>query len=77
MDKKEFYKLIAEDVKKIVKKHINEATGQVTWEITIKEVDKKEPFKTTHIGNLTKKEVVDFFGLEEPDVEWYKVEQVD
>lgn len=27
-------------------------------------------------GNKTRREIIEFFGLEEPDVEWYTIEEV-
>lgn len=36
----------------------------------------REPSSTTHEGFKTPEELVEFFGLNEPDVEWYKIEEV-
>lgn len=32
--------------------------------------------ETTYSGPLSKEEVVEFFGLDKGDVEWYEVEEV-
>lgn len=48
-----------------------------SWEVRFKEVGHK-PSSTTHTGYLqTEKEVVDFFGLEEDDIEWYEIEEIE
>lgn len=44
------------------------------FEITIKEVGREHPIKTSYVGDVTYKYLVDFFGLENPDVEWYGIE---
>lgn len=49
-----------------------------TWKATIKEVGSERLLTPTYTGeNVTKKFLVDFFGLENPDVEWYKIERVE
>lgn len=48
-----------------------------TWKITY--IDSKSRGKkctTFHQGNLSKEAIIEFFGLNEPDVEWYEVEEV-
>ncbi len=47
------------------------------YEITTKEVGRERPIKTTYIGDRDRKYLIDFFGLEKPDVEWYKIELID
>ncbi len=44
------------------------------YEITTKEVGREKPIKTTYIGDRDRRYIIDFFGLEQPDVEWYKIE---
>lgn len=44
------------------------------FEITTKEVGREQPIKTDFFGDVTHKYLVDFFGLEEPDVEWYRLD---
>lgn len=49
-----------------------------TWAATIKEVSSEHLLTPTYTGeNVTKKFLVDFWGLENPDVEWYKIERVE
>lgn len=47
------------------------------YEITTKEVGREKPIKTTYIGDRDRRYIIDFFGLEQPDVEWYKIELID
>ncbi len=47
------------------------------YEITTKEVGRERPIKTTYIGDRDRKYLIDFFGLEQPDVEWYTIELLD
>jgi len=52
---------------------------QVTWQATIKEKGQPHPLKPTYTGDsndVTREFLIDFWGLEEPDVEWYKLEQI-
>lgn len=72
-----------------IKKHINDISFEeilsqlplqinesYTWNVKFKEVGRRES-ETSHTGNLkSKKEVADFFGLYEPDIEWFKIELV-
>lgn len=43
------------------------------WKIEYIEVGSDRKRITTHTGNLTKSEVIEFFGLNGSDVEWYEV----
>lgn len=45
------------------------------YEITIKEVGRPNPLKTSLSGNKTRQQVIEWFGLENPDVEWYTIEE--
>lgn len=48
-----------------------------TWKATIKEVGSEHLLTPTYTGkNVTKKFLVEFWGLENSDVEWYKLERV-
>ncbi len=44
------------------------------YEITTQEVGREKPIMTSFIGDRDRKYIIDFFGLEQPDVEWYKIE---
>lgn len=46
------------------------------FEIKFKEVGSDRIGTTTHIGTKSKEEVIEFFGLEGDDVEWYEIEEV-
>ena len=46
------------------------------WKVEYKEVGRDKIFETTHWGDLSKSEVVEFFGLDEPDVTWYRVTEI-
>lgn len=46
------------------------------WKVTVKERGSKHPIATTHNGNLYKNGVIDFFGLHNSDVEWYRIEEI-
>lgn len=46
------------------------------YRITYKEVGKPKPDTTYYTGNKTEAQVIEFFGLDEPEVEWYKVELI-
>lgn len=46
------------------------------WRITIKEVGRQHLIHTSHIGSLQYAEVIAFFGLNNPDVEWYEVKEI-
>lgn len=48
---------------------------RVTWKVTIKEVMMEQPIVTRHSGYLTYQEVKAFFGCDQPDVEWYRIEE--
>ena len=46
------------------------------YKIYFREAGKKHIGETTYSGPLSKEEVVEFFGLDKGDVEWYEVEEV-
>lgn len=43
------------------------------YKITVKETN-GQVCHPEFRGNKTRREIIEFFGLEEPDVEWYKIE---
>lgn len=45
------------------------------WEITIKEVGRELPIHTKRNGYYDLDDIRDYFGLEEPDVEWYTINE--
>ena len=47
----------------------------MTYRITIKEVGKETPTVTYYDGEINERGLIAFFGLEEPDVEWYTIEE--
>ena len=46
------------------------------YKIYFRETGKKHIGETTYSGPLSKEGVIDFFGLDGDDVEWYEVEEV-
>lgn len=46
------------------------------YKIIYKEIGKPKPGTTYYTGYKTEAQVIEFFGLNEPDVEWYKVELI-
>lgn len=46
-----------------------------TWEITIKEVGNPHLLHPSYTGDVDRDFIIEFFGLNEPDVEWYKIEE--
>lgn len=46
------------------------------WKVEYIETGRKGTRSTTHTGNLSKEEVIEFFGLNEPDIEWYNVYEI-
>lgn len=47
------------------------------WKVTIKEVAMELPIHTEYHGHYDLNDVREHFGLEDPDVEWYKIEDKD
>lgn len=45
-----------------------------TWKATIKERDCNHLLTPTYIGNVDREFLINFWGLNESDVEWYKLE---
>ena len=44
--------------------------------VTIKEIGHEKPVVTEFFGDIDRRKVVEFYGLEEPDVEWYRIEEL-
>lgn len=47
--------------------------GYETYEVEIKEVDNDSILRPTFTGYADIEYIIEFFGLENPDVEWYKI----
>ena len=50
-------------------------TNMKKWKVTIKEVMCEKPITTYYHGDVDYKFVKEFFGCDQPDVEWYKIEE--
>lgn len=46
------------------------------FKITVKERTTRQILTPEYIGNASREQVIQFFGLEEPDIEWYKIEEI-
>lgn len=47
------------------------------WKVTIKEVGNPNPIESYFYGVSTYDKIKEFYGCEEPDVEWYNIEEED
>lgn len=47
----------------------------VTWQATIKERGNDHILTPTYTGDVDKEFLIEFWGLNNPDVEWYKLEK--
>lgn len=45
------------------------------YNVTIKEVDNPNLLHPSYTGDVDRDFIIKFFGLNEPDVEWYKIEE--
>lgn len=45
------------------------------WKVTVKEYGKDNLLHPSVSGNYTEEQVIAFLGLNEPDVEWYTIEE--
>ena len=45
------------------------------WNVTIKEFGNPHPISTCYYGDVNYLFVRDFFGCQEPDVEWYEIKE--
>ena len=46
-----------------------------SYKVTVKEVGRMAPLTTEYVGSKDRQEVIEFFGLDKPDVEWYELEE--
>lgn len=46
------------------------------YKITYKEIGRPTPKTTYYSGDKSEAYIIKFFGLDEPEVEWYKVELI-
>lgn len=46
------------------------------WKIRLKERGADHVLTPEYIGYHDREEVIEFFGLENPEVEWYEIEEV-
>ena len=49
--------------------------GNKHFKITVKEVGVVNPVETEYHGYIDRKGLIDFFGLNNSDVEWYKIKE--
>jgi hypothetical protein len=47
-----------------------------TFEVVVKEKLNDHPIKTSYTGVCEREDVIDFYGLREPDVEWFTVKEI-
>ena len=45
------------------------------WKVTIKEVMCEKPIVSYYVGDVDYNFVKEWFGCDQPDVEWYKIEE--
>ena len=46
------------------------------FKIITKELGREYPIKTEFVGDVDRAYLIKFFGLCEPDVEWFRIEEV-
>lgn len=46
------------------------------WQIRYREAGNSEIRTTKHLGTRTEAEVIMFFGLLDPDIEWYDIKEI-
>lgn len=46
------------------------------WQIRYREAGKSEIQTVKHLGTRTEAEVIMFFGLLDPDIEWYDIKEI-
>lgn len=49
--------------------------GNKHFKITVKEVGVVNSVETEYHGNIDRKGLIDFFGLNNSNVEWYKIKE--
>ena len=47
------------------------------WKVTIKERAMQHTITSELHGPYNREDVIKHYGLDEPDVEWYKIEEID
>ena len=47
-----------------------------TFEVVVKEKLNDHPIKTSYTGICEKEDVIKFYGLREPDVEWFTIKEI-
>ena len=47
-----------------------------TFEVVVKEKMNDNPIKTSYTGVCEKEDVINFYGLREPDVEWFTIKEI-
>ena len=55
--------------------NFNKVNNMKTWKVTIKEAMIEKPIVTYYVGDVDYKFVKEWFGCDEPDVEWYIIEK--
>ena len=45
------------------------------WKVTIKEKMMDRPIETYYVGDVDREFVKKWFGCDQPDVEWYNIEE--
>ena len=57
---------------------LNQRNCMMKWKIEYRDDQSGGELRTTYyFGTITKEEVINFFGLDRPDVHWYNVIQID
>lgn len=46
------------------------------WIIKIKEVGKDDILETEYLGNIDRDGLIEFYGLNKDDVEWYEINEL-
>lgn len=46
------------------------------YKITMKEVGTERPIESFYYGDVSREYLIDFYGLKQPDIEWYNIEEV-
>ena len=46
------------------------------YKITMKEVGTERPLESFYYGDVSREYLIDFYGLKQPDIEWYNIEEV-
>ena len=54
----------------------NSTTMSRHFKIITKEVGRENPIETEYIDDVDRAYLIKFFGLREPDVEWFRIEEI-